>query len=70
MRFYLVSLLSFQDCNGFDVEASTYVPFFEGQLNLSGNPAVGIAATEWKRERNVVRYPMDKFMVIPGNVTS
>jgi hypothetical protein len=69
MRFYLVSLLSFQDCNGLDVEASTYIPFFEGQLNLYGDPAVGTAAIEWKRERNVVIYPMDEFMVIPGKVT-
>jgi hypothetical protein len=69
MRFYLVSLLSFRDCNGLDVEAWTYIPFFEGQLNLSGDPAVGIAAIERKRERNVVIYPMDEFMVIPGKVT-
>lgn len=69
MRFYLVRLLSFQYCNGLYVEAATYIPFFEGQLNLSGDPAIGIAAIEGKRERNVVIYPMDEFMVIPGMVT-
>lgn len=48
--------------DGASVVIVTYIPFCADQLNLSCDPAVGIAVIDWKRERNVVIYPSEEFI--------